>query len=166
MEANSHINVVLKNSTFLKSPLEILQQIVEGKLPLLDVRTKEEFSKVHVIGSSSLPWSELDARLYELPPKGSHLCVVVPDDMQENIKHYLEARGYPTLAMFSDSSEIWKTAESNSLLENGDESRRLWKPCTFLEEVSLEQLHPLKKEGHRHDRNAPKQRECIPESSN
>ncbi len=48
---------------------ELLRRVRDGEVTVLDVRPAEEYRAAHIPGARSIPMSELEARLRELPKK-------------------------------------------------------------------------------------------------
>jgi rhodanese-related sulfurtransferase/DNA-binding transcriptional ArsR family regulator len=48
---------------------ELLRRVRDGEVTVLDVRSAEEYRAAHIPGARSIPMSELEARLRELPKK-------------------------------------------------------------------------------------------------
>lgn len=100
---------------------------------LVDLRSNEQFSVIHLINATNVPADSFIDRMQELPEKGEPLVLLgAPQDL----KTIKELSGdYTIIAEFVDEPLLWNYAKEKGWTEAGDKSKRLWKPCPFLEEV-------------------------------
>ncbi|EFA81644.1 hypothetical protein PPL_05637 [Heterostelium album PN500] len=129
---------------------------------LIDLRTKEEFQRQHIINTTNIPLDQLPQRIFELPPRGNKISFLYPINIDdsgtitdlcelESYKQSIELRdtlinrsGY--LVEFicyidQNTQDIFFASLINdnnkdidrTLVESGSVSRLLWKACSFLE---------------------------------
>jgi len=110
--------------------------------PLVDVRPFEAFEAGHVVGSTSIPLTELQERSYELPAPFEaplRLCCSTPQDL--NAAHgLLSGLGWKVLPSFTvDLAEAPTPADEAPCWWRGVEwvaggdSTACWRPSSFLE---------------------------------
>eukprot|EP00026_Physarum_polycephalum_P011762 Phypoly_transcript_12005.p1 GENE.Phypoly_transcript_12005~~Phypoly_transcript_12005.p1 ORF type:complete len:296 (-),score=23.45 Phypoly_transcript_12005:61-948(-) len=114
--------------------MDLLEAWKEKGLSLVDLRTPEIFSELHLIGSTNIPGDELHDRMQELPERGETIALLGSPEATK-IAQDLIGTGYTIFATFHDSSDLWSYTTSKGWTESGYKSKRLWKPCPFLEEV-------------------------------
>jgi len=80
-------------------PAELLEGVQSGKVIILDVRPSTEYQQGHIPGAISLPLSELEVRLWELPKDAEIVaycrgpyCVLAPAAVEILQKHGFQAR--------------------------------------------------------------------------
>ena len=88
---------------------ELADELVNGNVILLDVRTVEEFQEEHIQGALSMPMETIENNLYNLPKsreivaycRGPY-CV-----LSDHVVAYLNAQGY-SASRLSDGYPEWK----------------------------------------------------------
>lgn len=58
-----------------KAPVDKVKELVRDGAALIDVRTKEEFTRGHISGAKNIPLGELDSRVGELGNKDGPVVV-------------------------------------------------------------------------------------------
>jgi rhodanese-related sulfurtransferase/DNA-binding transcriptional ArsR family regulator len=90
---------------------ELVERANEGKVVILDVRTREEFAAGHIPGALSVPLGELDVALARLPKRSQIVaycrgpyCVLAPQAVER-----LRANGYKARRL-ADGMPEWRLA--------------------------------------------------------
>ena len=98
--------------------------------PLIDVRSASQFERGHLRWATSIPLEELQSRMFELPPpyESSVSLYGSQTDLQA-ASILLEKYGW-SVTRLVDCHRASKEKE-----EEGTQSRPVWRPSTFLEEV-------------------------------
>lgn len=108
---------------------------------IIDIRSKEEFDKGHILGSTSLPADVLPRLLCALPPRDINksirlaLAISPDEDGSEQARIAQEA-------MESSWYTITRTITPNELFTDRSPSRRLWQPNSSLASV-VERIEAL-----------------------
>ncbi|PRP78210.1 Methyltransferase type 11 [Planoprotostelium fungivorum] len=112
----------------------------------VDLRTIDRYREGHVPNSCSIPLKELDPRLHELPPKGSHINLVFSEDMDaQALMQRFKGHSYTVNDFIIDRGE-----GHSSFVEVGEVSKRLWTPAPYLSkhiktiEEKLQEIYPGK----------------------
>jgi SAM-dependent methyltransferase len=110
----------------------------------LDLRSKADYDKGHLIPSASVPLDTLESRFSQLPPKnGGASFLVVSDENAlfrgERIGEFLRDRGWSVegiLELSTSSTEIdeyWEYARTMGVFGTGNQGKQLlFKPCPAL----------------------------------
>jgi len=114
------------------NPLQVGQWASITKLPLVDVRSKQEFQDRHIAYAANIPLDELEARFYELPPKYDEPLKLFGslDELQKARSLLVENGWHVDETMLDSAAEAtWRDQD----VVSGVSSARVWKPSEFLE---------------------------------
>lgn len=99
-------------------------------LPIIDLRSLEDYQYAHLKEATHLPWPDIQQRQHELPARPAKLRLVGDEHYLADANAFLVSKGYEIV-----ESLCSQTMES-SLTEQGNYSRRLWQPCSLIAEFS------------------------------
>ena len=119
-----------------------------GPPPLLDLRPADDFRRVALRGSTSVPLAELPQRWLELPPRERSFALLVPPGSALGLPTRSgETHKWTLTHVFESSNALWETAAELKLTEApGDfPGPPLWSPCPLLAEhlPDIERRLPL-----------------------
>ncbi len=118
-----------------------LNPLAKDKNPIIDLRPASEFIAGHLPYSASLPLADLEDSWHELPPKKTPLTVVANQKDLPYLKELFALQDYPIVEILSEEDL------SNSKLQVGNLSQRLWRANPLLENYIQQIKTHLSKEG-------------------
>lgn len=123
-----------------------------GPPPLLDLRPADDFRRVALRGSTSVPLGELPQRWLELPPRERSFALLVPPGSTLDLPTRSgETHKWTLTHVFESSNALWEAAAELKLSETpGDfPGPPLWSPCPLLAEhlPDIERRVPLLQAG-------------------
>eukprot|EP00959_Pyramimonas_sp_CCMP1952_P283160 5918849-Pyramimonas_sp.AAC.1 len=125
------------------NPLQVGRWVSNASTPLLDVRTRQEFLESHFADAANIPFDEISARFYELPPKYFDEPLRLlgnPHELQEAQKLLVEGGWQVDEKMLDSTAE---TTWRDRRVVSGPSNARVWKPSEFLEAVFPKTLSAL-----------------------
>ncbi len=91
-----------------KAPVDTVKALVSKGAPLIDVRTKEEFTRGHLDGAKNIPLGELSTRVEEIGPKEQPVVVYCRSGARSRAARLaLEKQGFSQVADLGAMSR-WK----------------------------------------------------------
>ncbi len=103
-------------------------------LPLIDLRSEEDYVQRHIKDSTHLAWPSLQFRLNELPERPAKLNLLGSLEDIELARNFLEGKGYQIQTLFL-VSEIQRLSQNlPDLIEIGKQSKILWQPSPLVKE--------------------------------
>ncbi len=112
-----------------------LQQLLENNIGLIDLRSSDDFIRLHIKGSCSIPWSRLQNSMHELPANHHPIAIMGHQDQLVSAEVFLLSKGYQLVDKVIADSALFSNKENNPLLEKGHQSSQLWQANPFLQEV-------------------------------
>jgi rhodanese-related sulfurtransferase len=91
---------------------EVKKLAAKGEVVIVDVRDKSAYDFEHIPGAVSIPYSELDARIAELPKDKNiaSYCTCVAEGTSAVATKKLIEKGYGKAAAIKDGLAAWKEA--------------------------------------------------------
>jgi hypothetical protein len=119
---------------------------------VLDLRPSDDFLRCHLCRSHNIPADELMQLLFELPPKGHPVTLLIPPtttalDEEVQWSDWFPKHGWPVKGVITASEGLWVEAAALGLLELGRPPQRtlLFHPCPllaqFIDHIESSQKH-------------------------
>jgi len=112
-----------------------LRQLLENKIGLIDLRSSDDFIRLHIKGSCSIPWSRMQNSMHELPANHRPIAIMGHQDQLMSAEVFLLSKGYQLVDKVIADSALFSNIENKTLLEKGCHSTQLWQANPLLQEV-------------------------------
>ena len=95
---------------FTLGPVELKKMLAEGKVKLIDVRTKEDFDEGHIPEAISIPKSEILEKLIQLSKENVHVvyCYNAQCHLAAAAALVLAKNGYPVMEL-DGGFKVWES---------------------------------------------------------
>ena len=103
-------------------------------LPVIDLRSAEDYQRGHLTGSTHFPWPTLKERMNELPVRPFQLQLIGEEDALLQASDFLSQKGYDVLECWTVSQLARWLDASPQDAETGNYSRTLWMPSGLVRE--------------------------------
>lgn len=109
-------------------------QTLDWTLPILDLRSLQEFALGHLQGATHIPWPELQQALTLLPARPARLQLVGKTSFLGPATVWLETKGYDITTVIDEHLLAHIKQQHPEQCIKGTHSKRLWKANTLVTE--------------------------------
>jgi tellurite methyltransferase len=102
---------------------------------IIDLRVTDDFLKIHIRGSSSLPWERLPQSMHELPANHYPIALIGDPDQLQQAMEFLVSKDYTIVEQFLSNDLFWQQASEEKIVAEGDLSVPLWRANPLLSEI-------------------------------
>lgn len=102
-------------------------------LPLIDLRSEEEFVCGHHILAANFPLISLLKRMHELPKRTQKIALCGSSDQLKLALEQLTGKGYQVETLLTWNGQLKLTLEQRKQLAHGKSNHRLWSPAKIVE---------------------------------
>ncbi len=107
------------------------------QIPVLDLRSLQQFNQSHIIDSASFPIEELSQRLHELPTRAQPIELFGSLVQLQNAVDFLSSKGYQVENCHEVSEEKLLQLKQSGMLAFGGVYQRLWQPAAIVKKFIL-----------------------------
>lgn len=109
-------------------------------IPIIDLRSFDDFVQGHIINSSHFPVAKLADRMHEFPKKSQPVQIVGSKKALVQAEQFLNKKGYQVNAAILWDKNFEQQLKNNNLFELGEKSVLLWSPASIVKKFQTEIL--------------------------
>lgn len=101
--------------------------------PVIDVRSNNEFTELHIVDSANFPACEIQNRLHELPIRSKALSLFGNSSQLVEARILLEQKSYQIAHQMHANTRCLAELKKSRWSDSGNYSRRLWQPSKVVD---------------------------------